>query len=220
VQPSRSLIYSTPETWSEADQWPLLRDHLGRFRAVMDARRETRLGVRPWWQLHWPRDEALWQQPKIVALQMAARPAFAHSAGPIYCPFSANVFVPHRGTREDRRWFAALLNSRLMWSWFRRHAKRRGIGLEINGHVLARAPVRTVDFADPAQRVRHDRIVELAEEMAAIARRLRQAADGRRARLLERQSRVDRKIDDAVYELYGLSDGEVKTVETGLGIGV
>jgi hypothetical protein len=217
LQASRSLLYATPETWGAADQYPVLRDHLRRFQAVMEARRETRRGVRPWWQLHWPREEALWRQPKIVALQMASRPAFAYAAGPLYVPFSANVFVPHHGTREDLRWLTTLLNSRLMWSWFGRHAKRRGIGLEINGHVLARAPIRTIDFADPAQRACHDRLVELAEEMAAAARRLRQAADAQRPGLLERQAGIDRKIDEAVYELYGLADSEVDAVERGTG---
>jgi uncharacterized ferredoxin-like protein len=59
--------------------------------------------------------------------------------------------------------------------------------------------------------------VELAEEMAAIAQRLRQLADGQRAGLLEREAGVERRIDEAVYELYGLSDSEVEAVERGLG---
>ncbi len=205
-QASRSLVYSTPETWDAVDECPLLANHLRRFRAVMDGRRETRLGVRPWWQLHWPRDESLWRQPKIVAVQMASRPAFAWASGPLYVPFSVNVFVPRPGVRENLRWFAAVLNSRLLWAWFARHAKRRGIGLEINGHVLARTPIRTIDFADPTQRAAHDRLVELANQMAAATTRLHQAADAERAGLLKRQAAVDREIDAAVSEWYGVAE--------------
>jgi hypothetical protein len=85
--------------------------------------------------------------------------------------------------------------------------------------VLGRAPVRTIDFADPAQRARHDRLVELADEMAALAAQLRQATDADRPGLLERQGHIDRTIDEAVYELYGLTDAEVAAVEEGLGPG-
>ena len=40
------LIYSTAGTCPEVDRFPAIRDHLARFRAIMDARRETRRGVR------------------------------------------------------------------------------------------------------------------------------------------------------------------------------
>jgi len=214
-QASLSLIYSTRETWSEADQYPALRDHLRRFRAVMCARRETRSGLRAWWQLHWPREEMLWRTGKIVALQMAPRPAFACAPDPLYVPFSANVFVAKDDTREDLRWLTALLNSRLMWKWFRHHAKRRGVALEINGNVLARAPVRTIDFADSADRARHDRLAELAEQMATIQRGLRKAPAAEQTALRQRQAAIDRRIDEAVYELYGLAEKEIAAVEAG-----
>jgi adenine-specific DNA-methyltransferase len=213
-RPSLWLLYATKETWSREGQHPVLRDHLSRFRAIMEARRETRLGVRTWWQLHWPRDEALWPRAKIAALQMAPRPAFAYGPGPLYVPFSANILVPGENAREDPHYLVALLNSRLMWSWFRRRAKRRGADLEINGHVLAQTPIRTIDFADPAERATHARLVELARQMAAIERHLRATAPAGRAGLLGRRAKIDRQIDEIVYALYGLTGSDVAAVET------
>ncbi|MFH1919823.1 MAG: N-6 DNA methylase, partial [Planctomycetota bacterium] len=110
--PSRRLIYSTRQTWPEVDRHPRLRDHLGRYRPIMEARRETRRGARPWWQLHWPREESLWRSAKIVSVQMAARPAFVAATEPVYVPFSANVFVPQPGVREHLYYLTAVLNSR------------------------------------------------------------------------------------------------------------
>jgi hypothetical protein len=43
---------------------------------------------------------------------------------------------------------------------------RGGHGLEINGHVLARAPVVPIDFSDPVQREWHDRIVAASHDDA------------------------------------------------------
>ena len=82
----------------------------------------------------------LWTAAKIIALQMSPRPAVVPALGPAYVPFSANVFVPAAGTAEHLYYLAALLNSRVLWKWHLHHAKRRGVGLEINGHALAGRP--------------------------------------------------------------------------------
>ncbi len=181
-RPSRWLIYSTPATCPDIDALPALREHLARFRPILEARREVRLGRRAWWHLHWPREEAIWRAAKVIALQMARRPSFVAATGPVYVPFSANVFVPGPERREHVAYFAAVLNSRPLETWFRHHAKRRGVGLEINGGVLARAPVRPIDFADPADRARHERIVELAP------------------------GSCDDEVDQLVCELFGLGN--------------
>jgi adenine-specific DNA-methyltransferase len=185
--PSRVLIYSTARTCPGIDACPALRAHFARFRPIMDSRRETRRGVRGWWQLHWPREASLWPSPKIISVQMARRPAFAASPAPCYVPFSTNVFVPAADRREHLYYFAAVLNSRLLWAWYRHHAKRRGIGLEINGRVLAATPIREIDFSDSADRRRHDRLVELVGDM-----------------MKRPDDEIDRQIDAVVCELYGV----------------
>lgn len=196
--PSLRLIYSTAETWPDLDACPTLRDHLQRFRPILDNRRETRLGRRPWWQLHWPREDRLWQSPKLIALQMATRPSFAPALVPAYVTFSANVFVPHPNVNENLNYFAAVLNSRILWKWFRHCAKYRGVGLEINGHVLARAPVPRVDFTHPSDRARHDELVALVDGMLAA----RPAPED-----------LDRRIDAIVTEIWQLADDEIDLID-------
>ena len=203
AEPSLRLIYATPRTCPEIDRFPAVRRHLERFRPIMEARRETRSGLRAWWQLHWPRDETLWKAAKILSIQMAARPAFVPAPSPVYVPFSVNVFVPGPETREHLNYFAALLNSRFLWRWFERHAKHRGAGLEINGHILAGVPIRRIDFRIAEEKARHDRLVALAAEMLTATRRLREAPAGEEtATLRERQAQIDAEIDAVVEDLY------------------
>ncbi len=208
--PSSRLIYSTRETWPQLDDFPILAAHLARFRPIMEARRETRQGTRPWWQLHWPREPQLWEQPKLIALQMAQRPSFVPAQEPTCTSFSTNVFLPHAEVREHLNYLAALLNSRLLWKWFRHHAKRRGVGLEINGHVLARAPIRRIDFTSPEETAIHDRLVGLVDRMLDLSRRRRTTA---RAEMETEGRQTDAEIDRIVYRLYGLADEEIATVE-------
>lgn len=214
--PSRRLIYSTQETWPNLEQFTNLAAHLARFRPVMQGRRETQRGLRPWWQLHWPREESLWESAKIVSLQMGARPAFAAAEGSVYVPFSVNVFVPSAEVREHLYYFAGVLNSRLAWKWYQHHAKRRGAGLEINIQVLSETPVPKIDFGDGVQAGMHGRLVGLVADMLRGTAAVRRAADAVEARRLADQvGSIDAMIDQLVYQLYGLSASEIEAVEKG-----
>ena len=145
-RPSLRLVYSTKQTCPDIARHPRLKAHLERFRPIMASRRETLNGTNSWWHLHWPRDEAIWQSPKILCLQFAGRPALVAVSHPAYVPFSMNAFVPRESTPESLDYLCGLLNSRLLWKWYQHHAKRRGVGLEINGRVLAATPIRRIDF--------------------------------------------------------------------------
>jgi hypothetical protein len=213
-EPSLRLIYSTARTCPDIQRYPVLRRHLERFRPIMQQRRETLSGVRAWWQLHWPREEPLWQASKLIAVQMAARPAVVPAVVPVYVPFSVNVFVPHPGVGEHLYYLAALLNSRLLWRWYRHHAKHRGLGLEINGHVLARSPVRRIDPSSREDLARHDRLVDLVKAMLAGARQLHAEPPRlQEAALRQQLAQLDRQIDQLVYELHGLGDDEIRCLE-------
>ena len=77
-------------------------------------------------------------------------------------------------------------------------------------------PIRTIDFNDPADVQRHDRMVALVESMLALHRQLAAARSPQEKELLQRQiAFTDREIDALVYELYGLTEEEIKIVEGG-----
>ena len=125
---------------------------------------------------------------------MAARPAFVPSLGAAYVPFIANVFVPDDSVKEHPYYFAAMLNSRLLWQWYQHHAKRRGVSLEINGRVPSETPIRRIDFHDAADQQRHARLVELAGKML-------ERPDGQ---ISQTSAETDLEIDELVCELYGI----------------
>lgn len=139
--PKRWVIYSTSQTWPELEMYPNLAQHLLRFRPIMEARRETRQGVRSWWQLHWPRNWKIWDKPKLVIPQMGAKPTFIPVRTTIYIPFCCNMFVPFPQYERHLETFAELFTSRLWLDWFEANAKHRGIGLDLTIACLKRVPV-------------------------------------------------------------------------------
>jgi len=75
-------------------------------------------------------------------------------------------------------------------------------------------PIRTIDFSDPADVARHDRMVSLVEQMLALHKQLPEVGTPHEKTALERQiEATDGQIDALVYELYGLTEEEIRIVE-------
>jgi len=143
---------------------------------------------------------------------MGERPSFVPSFFPTYVPFSVNVFIPKDLRRENILFFTGLLNSKLILVWFSHNAKKRGIGLEINGNVLKRTPIHIIEDENFKDIMIRDRIVELVEHILKLYKRSSQTPYEQEQ--LEREiTTTDAQIDRLVYDLYGLTDEEIKIVE-------
>ena len=74
--------------------------------------------------------------------------------------------------------------------------------------------IRTINFADPIDKARHDRMVALVNQMLDLNKRLQDARLEQEKTQLSRQiAATDVAIDRLVYELYGLTAEEIQTVE-------
>jgi len=81
--------------------------------------------------------------------------------------------------------------------------------------ILRQLPVRTINFDDPADVARHDRMVGLVERMLALHQKLAAATVPADKQLYQRQiEATDRQINALVYELYGLAEEEIEVVES------
>lgn len=210
--PSHHLIYSTKITCPNINKYPIIRDHLKKFKPIMDERRETKNGSNAWWHLHWPRDEKIWISPKIISIQMASRPSFTLARYPVYVPFSVNVFVPNEDLKEDITYLLGLLNSKLLWQWYKHFAKNRGVGLEINGNVLEKTPIRLIDFSNDSDVRNYKMMVSLVDRMLDLHKRT-PATPQEQERLARDIAATDRAIDTLVYQLYDLTPEEIAIVE-------
>jgi len=106
-----------------------------------------------------------------------------------------------------------ILNSTLLNSIFKIAI---GGGLHVYPNNLRQLPIRRINFDDPADVVRHDRMVEMVEEMLRLQKEHAQAEalkEDRRHDLARRIERLDAEIDALVYELYGLIEKEIGVVE-------
>ena len=79
---------------------------------------------------------------------------------------------------------------------------------------ISQIPIRPIDFNDPADAARHAKMVALVERMLSLHQQLQAAKTPAEKTLLQRQiDATDQHIDALVYELYGLTEAEIKIVE-------
>lgn len=76
-------------------------------------------------------------------------------------------------------------------------------------------PIRTIDFANKAEKAAHDKMVELVEKMLDGKKKLADARTDADIRFYERLcASLDTQIDDEVHRLYDITPDERKIIES------
>ena len=118
----------------------------------------------------------------------------------------------------DLKYLVGLLNSKLVDYYYNATFggnKLSGGYLRIGPPQVKTMPIRTIDFDNSADVALHDKMVALVDSMLDWHKQLPDL-DGEALRIVNaRIVATDREIDELVYELYGLSDDEVRVVEGG-----
>ena len=79
---------------------------------------------------------------------------------------------------------------------------------------VSQIPIRTIDFSNPADVARHDRMVSLVDQMLELHKQHAAARTSHEKTAIQRQiEATDGQIDRLVYELYGLTEEEIGIVE-------
>ena len=93
---------------------------------------------------------------------------------------------------------------------------KQGGYFEYKPMYISQLPIRVIDFSNPADVKRHEQMVNLVERMLELHKQLSAARLAQEKELIERQiSATDGQIDRLVYELYGLTEEEIRIVEGG-----
>jgi len=116
---------------------------------------------------------------------------------------------------EELVYLLGLLNSKLLrWYFPFVSAPFRGGWMSANRQFLSQLPIRIINFSDPADKARHDRMVKLVEQILSLHKQLASAKTPDDKTRLQRQiDATDHQIDRLVYELYGLTDRDIQIVE-------
>ena len=102
-----------------------------------------------------------------------------------------------------------LINSKLITYYFKANL---GGGLHASPANIRRLPIRSINFSDPTEKAAYDKMVSLVESMLSLHKQSPRTPQEKEMIQREIES-MDGAIDALVYELYGLTEDEIKIVE-------
>lgn len=164
----------------------------------------------------YPKNLAEFETKKLMTPEIALGCQMTYDAqGTLYHTTKVYSFVFNPSRREKDLYFLGILNSKLLWRFLQTTGYTlRGGYFTFKTEYLKPFPIRTINFDDPADAARHDRMVALVERMLDLHKRVAAAKTPTDKTLLQRQiDATDREIDRLVYELYGLTEEEIAIVE-------
>jgi len=129
---------------------------------------------------------------------------------------SVIAIVPAKQNQCRIEYYLGLLNSRYIDWLYRELAQETGrVFAQVKLSKLKQLPIRPINFSDPVDKARHDKMVSLVQQMLELHKRLAGASAAEREVLQRQIDATDQQIDRLVYNLYGLSDEEIRIVEEG-----
>jgi len=168
------------------------------------------VGTHPWYELQQPqpRYAKMFEKEKIVWPEIGKEPRFTLVSPGVY--LNNKCFF----TDCNSRFLLGILNSRLAWELLKLMCSclgdvNNGGRLELRQQYMARFPMPKVD-----DKFCHNRMVSLVDSMLSLNKQLQEARTPHEQTALQCQiEATDGQIDALVYELYGLTEEEIRIVE-------
>ncbi|RQV98336.1 restriction endonuclease subunit R, partial [bacterium] len=192
--------------------YPAIYNHLLQFKEKLAARNTAETGIRYEWyalQRFGSNYYTEFEKPKIVIPAIVKKASYSFDQTGFYSNDKTSIIPKYD------LYLLGLLNSTVLD--FVMHAissTKQGGYYEYKPMYVSKLPIRTINFADPSDKARHDRMVALVTQMLDLNKRLQDAKLEHERTLLSRQvEATDAAIDALVYELYGLTEEEIGIVE-------
>ncbi len=176
------------------DDYPNLKKHLDRFKEVITSDNKP-------YGLHRARDERFFTgSPRIIVLRKCAKePIFSYVD--FDCYVSAAFYII-KTKRFDSKFLVGLLNSLLIRFWLKHRGKMQGNNYQIDKEPLMNIPLIKITKSNKPTA---DKIIVLVDKILQTKEKDPKA----------NTQELEKEIDTLVYQLYHLTDEEIKIIEEG-----
>jgi len=160
------------------------------------------------------RDEKFFNQAKILLHAMrnkslARRLVGTYDAENHYNAHNLANIIPREGSSISLKFVLGVFNSYLINYWYAAHFPN----VNINPNDFRRIPIPPLDMSKAEDRKKHDAVVDLVDRMLALVPSLRQETRPRqRDQLAAVVEATDRRLEELVCALYGLTEDERRSV--------
>jgi hypothetical protein len=228
VDPTSFVIYPYEESQSGVpklipeqslrDNYPNVHSYLEAHRERLKSRKDSRrlyASGKDWYRHARPSTFACIRPAKMIAKGIGKRLHVGLARGGT-CFSGANCpgIIHDDEGPYSQEFLLGLLNSRLLAFYLRTVCPPKLSGYRrFTTTALNKVPVPVLDLTEKSARQPYDDMVELVEQMLALQRATESGKTAHDRKLIQRQiDATDKQIDQLVYELYGLTDEEIKIV--------
>ncbi len=198
------VIATFPSLKLDIDDYPSLKTYLSQFRPRIDQSGEK--GCRKKTSNQWFETQDTiayhedFEKEKIVyPCIMAKEPCFVYEEKGFYAPAPANIVT---GDKMEIKYITALLNSKYIYFAMRKFYMGGGIEGELKTNNLEKIPIPKI--TEKNQELA-DKITDGAKAILALKEKDPKA----------NTQKLEKEIDALVYQLYHLTDEEIKIIEEG-----
>jgi len=174
--------------------------------------------------LHRPRPEKVFNCPEKLICQRigggnrALTVAFDNEQ--YYTFASTNVIILKPEISYNLKYILGILNSRFLnYYYLSKFTNKSELTVNISKTFLSQLPIKTIDFTNDVEKKKHGLLVVLVDKMIKLNKDIHMLSEyeiDKKQELEKEIKATDKKIDNLVYNLYGLTEEEIKIVEEGI----
>ncbi len=187
---------------NKIESYPNIKKHLDKFNKVITSDNGP-------YGLHRAKKENFFIGEKIIVLRKCTIPTFTYVNFDSYV--SATFYII-KTNRIDQKYLTAILNSSLIAFWLKNKGKMQGNNYQLDKAPLMNIPIYISDKNQ--QKI----IIDLVEKITEQNKKLKKfdpILDEEEYKELKIEiDKIDKEIDKKIYELYGLTEKDIKIVES------
>ncbi len=148
------------------------------------------------------------ENPKIIYQVFQVKPCFVWDENGCYCNNSIWI-IP-----QNDKYLLAILNSSLGWYMISTYCTKIQNGYQLIYKYFEKLLIKNIDFSIQEEKSNHDKIINQVDQLLQLNQEKQDCK--LESRLNQIQSKIDYcedRINAIVYELYGLTEEEIKIVE-------
>jgi hypothetical protein len=132
--------------------------------------------------------------------------------GLFYTDNTLHTVLPQKGFSP--KFVLGLLNSRLVNRIYHFISQEQGKAMaQVKTQVVEFIPLPQLNLSQESDKISHDKIVYAVEQLLDLYPKLLTAVFAERQRLEGKAAHFEKRIDELVYHIYGLTDEEIAIVE-------
>ena len=156
----------------------------------------------------------IYEQDRICIRQIGKTPICTYVIKGVYT-LNTIYNVYKLDNQISLKFFLGIMNSLITkYYWLKINSDEKETFPKVKKDAILSIPIKSIDLLNPTEKAQHDKMVNYVDQMLDTKKKLAQANTDKDKNFYEgKYSTLDRQIDHLVYELYGLTEEEIKIVE-------